>query len=80
MSINIKNPDTELAVRALVAITGETQAEAIEIAASERTHRLQRDSSHERIQRLVADLQHSVRASGRTLDSDDLYDEAGLPA
>lgn len=80
MSINIKNPDTERAVRTLVAITGETQAEAIEIAAAERARRLQADSRHARIQQLVADLQHSVRASGRTFDSDDLYDEAGLPA
>lgn len=80
MSINIKNPDAERAVRVLVAITGETQAEAIEIATSERAHRLQADSRHERIQRLVADIQHSVRVSVRTFDSEDLYDDAGLPA
>lgn len=77
MSINIKNPAAEQALRALIAITGESQATAVEIAARERVARLRRDDRRIRILRDVADLQR--RTAGAPLRSDDLFDEAGLP-
>lgn len=77
MSINIKNPAAEEALRALIAVTGESQAAAVEIAARERLARLRRDDRRERILRDVADLQRLT--AGTPLQPDDLYDDAGLP-
>lgn len=80
MALNIKNADTETAVRELMALTGETQAAAIKAAALERLARLRKSERSERIDRLVHDLQKSVRESGAELSSDFLYDEDGLPS
>lgn len=77
MSINIKNPAAEEALRALIAVTGESQAAAVEIAARERLARLRREDRRERILRDVADLQRLT--AGAPLQADDLYDDAGLP-
>lgn len=77
MSINIKNARAEQAVRELIAVTGESQAVAVEVAARERLARLRRADRRGRIKADVAELQR--RTAGAPLGTDDLYDEAGLP-
>ncbi len=77
MSINIKNPAAEEALRALIAVTGESQASAVEIAARERLARIRRADRRTRILQDVADLQR--KTGGAPLRADDLFDEAGLP-
>lgn len=78
MSINIKNSSAEAALRELVAITGETQAEAVEVAARERIARLQRERREELIRADVKALQ--LLTAGQPLSTGELYDESGLPA
>ena len=78
MSIHIKNTSAETALRELIAMTGETQAEAVEIAARERIARLRRQQRAELVRADVAALQQLT--AGQPLSSDDLYDDAGLPA
>lgn len=78
MSINIKNSSAEAALRELVAITGETQAEAVEVAARERIARLHRERREGLIR---ADVEALQRFTARQLlTTDDLYDDSGLPA
>jgi hypothetical protein len=79
VSINIKNSAAEEALRRLTALTGETQAAAVERSAIERIERLEREARRERIRRDVAELQRLVAESGGQLTTDDLYDHAGLP-
>lgn len=77
MTIHIENPAAEQALRDLIAATGESQATAVEVAARERLARLRKANRRERILRDVAELQ---RLSGdESLQTEDLYDEAGLP-
>lgn len=78
VSINIKNTSAEAALRELIAMTGETQAEAVEVAARERIARLRRRQSAELVRADVAALQQL--AAGQPLSTDELYDDAGLPA
>lgn len=77
MSINIKNTAAEAALRELIALTGESQGEAVEVAARERIARLR-----------AADREHLVRADimvlqdlarDEPLSTDGLYDGVGLP-
>ena len=79
MSINIKNPAAEQALRQLVDVTGETQAEAVRIAAEERLHRLQRQQRLDSAWKTVHDIQILVTETGGPLSTAALYDEHGLP-
>ncbi len=79
MSINIKNSAAEEALRRLTALTGETQAAAVERSAIERIERLESGARRERIRLDVAEIQRLVAESGGPMTSDDLYDDAGLP-
>jgi hypothetical protein len=77
MSINIKNSEAEAALRELVLLTGETQAQAVETAARERIHRLRARSRADLIWSDVKALQEMV--TGEPLSTDGLYDDSGLP-
>lgn len=79
MSINIKNPAAEKALRQLVGITGETQADAVRIAAEERLQRLQRTQRLDSAWATVHDIQVLVTETGGPLSTAALYDEHGLP-
>ena len=79
MSINIKNPEAEKALRKLVNLTGESQAEAVRIAALERLERLHRQQRIDSVWETVHEIQVLVQETGGPLNTDDLYDEDGLP-
>lgn len=79
MALNIKNEETEKVVRELAAVTGESQAQAVLVAARER---LERVTAHDRaalMRQRVARLQAAYRASGADIDETMLYDERGMP-
>lgn len=76
MALNFKNAATEQEVAALARITGESEAEAVRIAARERRERLERDSRYATLER----AQNAWRQSQAGLAPDDLDDDAGLPA
>jgi len=78
--LNIKNPDTEGAVRDLARLTGESQAEAVLIAVRERMERLNRDDRRARLAHRLARAQAAYALAGASLDADALYDARGLPA
>lgn len=81
MALNIKNPQAEDEVAKLAALTGESKAEAVLVAARERRERLMR-AEFARIadlERRLARIQERWRETSG-LAVDDLYDESGLPA
>ena len=79
MSIRIKDPAAEQALRQLVTVTGETKAEAVRIAAEERLQRLQRTQRPDSAWATVHDIQVLVTETGGPLSTAALYDEHGLP-
>ena len=79
MSIRIKDPAAEQALRQLVTVTGETKAEAVRIAAEERLQRLQRTQRPDSAWATVQDIQVLVTETGGPLSTAALYDEHGLP-
>lgn len=76
---NIKNSAAEEALRRLTALTGETQAAAVERSAIERIERLESGARRERIRLDVAEIQRLIVESGGRMTTDDLYDNSGLP-
>ena len=73
-----ENGSTEAALRELIAITGEPQAEAVEVAARERIARLRREQREELVR---ADVEARQRlTAGQPLSTGELDDESGLPA
>lgn len=77
MSINIKNAKAEAALRELVLLTGETQAQAVETSARERIARLRAKSRADLIWSDVQALQELV--GKEPLSTDVLYDDSGMP-
>ena len=79
MALNIKDPSVHEAVKQLAALTGESQAQAVATAVTERLTRLQRDDLATRL------LDIGRRAAGRLTPSDQLdhaallYDDEGVP-
>ncbi|MFN8126071.1 MAG: type II toxin-antitoxin system VapB family antitoxin [Candidatus Nanopelagicales bacterium] len=77
MALNVKNPAAEQAVRELMAVTGEGQAQAIERAARERLDRLRQAERSPLVEALLASIQSAYHDTPLTTDW--LYDEAGVP-
>jgi len=77
VGINIKNPTTQSLIRELAERTGETQVEAVEIAARERLERIGRADRQGEVAGLVLSIQRGARDVD--LDTTALYDENGLP-
>ena len=83
MGINVKNPEAERLVRALVEITGETLTDAITESVRERLERKQRgadlDRSLERVRAIQRRLQARPLLDARSADEIVGYDEHGVP-
>jgi antitoxin VapB len=82
MAFSIKNDETDLLVRQLVAITGESLTDAVTIAVRERLERTQRrrgGSKLDRIRGHAAVFAALPVLDGRTPDEILAYDDAGLP-
>ena len=81
MALNIKDPSVHEAVKQIARITGESQAQAVATAVSERLARLQADELAARL--LGIGRKTAGRMSSETKELDHaalLYDERGLPA
>lgn len=81
MALNIKDAAVHDAVKQIVQITGESQAQAVAAAVNERLARLQRDDLATRL--LAIGHRIAARMSPETKQLDHgalLYDERGLPA
>ena len=81
MALNIKDPSVHEAVKQIARITGESQAQAVATAVSERLARLQADELAARL--LAIGRKTASRMSSATKELDHaalLYDERGLPA
>ena len=80
MALTIKNDDTEALTRELAEITGETITTAITVAVRERLE-LIRQPRTRRVDVLM-DIARSVApvVRARSIQIEDLYDEAGLPS
>ena len=69
MGLNIKNSDTETAIRALAALTGEKLTVAIHNAVSEKLERLKRGKGHQSLAEYLdtlGALQQALAAKKRT--------------
>ncbi len=77
MSLNIKNERVHQLAREVALRTGRNQTSAIELALQMLLDSLDRDQDQTRRIDLIHDMQDAV--SALDLDTDDLYDEAGLP-
>jgi antitoxin VapB len=84
MALNIKDPATELVVRRLAALTGETVTAAVRRAAEERLHQVQQTQGG---RTLAAELLEIGRRCAALPDLDRRspdeilgYDEHGLPS
>ena len=81
MALNIKDPSVHEAVKQIARITGESQAQAVATAVSERLARLQADELAARL--LAIGHKTASRMNSETKELDHaalLYDERGLPA
>jgi antitoxin VapB len=81
MALNIKDAAVHDAVKRIVKITGESQAQAVATAVNERLARLQKDDLAARL--LAIGHKTASRMSPATKQLDHaalLYDERGLPA
>lgn len=81
MSLNIKNQRVHRLARAAAERSGKTQTGAIEAALEQYLATLDPAEGHDprhRIDAILSDV--DVRLAGRGLDTDDLYDDRGLPA
>lgn len=81
MALNIKNEQAEDEVARLAALTGESKAEAVRIAARERRQRIEGADreKREQLERRLARIQRRW-AETEGLSQDDLYNDSGLPA
>jgi hypothetical protein len=81
MPMNIKNPETEAAVKALAAVWGTSYTAAIRVAAEDALA-----SAAPRRQRATAEAARVAaewrahQPGGRATEAGSLYDERGLPA
>lgn len=81
MALNIKDASVHEAVRRITTITGESQAQAVATAVSERLARLQRDDLTARLLAIGHKTATRMRPETKPLDHAALlYDERGLPA
>jgi antitoxin VapB len=82
MALSIKSDEADRLARELVAETGETLTEAVEIALRERLDREQANrtaSMRTRLARLAADVAALPVADDRSPEEIVGYDDAGLP-
>ena len=79
MSLNIKNDRVHDLVREVARRTGRSQTSAVELALERLLAELDRESDAQELDGLVREMQRRVRASGGRLDTEVLYDDAGLP-
>jgi antitoxin VapB len=81
MALNIKDASVHEAVKRLARITGESQAQAVATAVSERLARLQRDDLAARLLAIGHKTASRMRPEAKRLDHGALlYDDRGLPA
>jgi antitoxin VapB len=80
MPIYIANQEAEDLARELAAATGETITDVVIHALRDRRDRLRKPSREERMARLleISDRSAAIIA-GRPVETDELYDEFGLP-
>ena len=80
MALNIKDPAVHEAVKQITKITGESQAQAVATAVSERLARLQRDDLAARLLLIGHKAASRMSSEAKRLDhAAMLYDERGLP-
>ena len=83
MQLNIKSDDAYQLATELAALTGESLTGAVTTALRERLARERRErekaSKVERIMALAADIRQRLGPDVHSTDTDDFYDELGLP-
>ncbi|HZE18257.1 MAG TPA: type II toxin-antitoxin system VapB family antitoxin [Mycobacterium sp.] len=81
MALNIKDASVHEAVKQIVKITGESQAQAVATAVNERLARLRRDDLTTRLLAIGHKTASRMNPETKRLDHAALlYDERGLPA
>jgi antitoxin VapB len=81
MALNIKDPSVHDAVKQIAKITGESQAQAVATAVSERLARLRRDDLAARLLAIGHKTASRMSPEAERLDHAALlYDERGLPS
>ncbi len=81
MALNIKDPSVHDAVKQIVSMTGESQAQAVATALSERLARLQADDLAARLLAIGHKTAKQLSPQAKRLDHAALlYDDRGLPA
>jgi antitoxin VapB len=81
MALNIKDPSVHEAVKQLAALTGESQAQAVANAVTERLARLQQDDVAARLLAIGHKTARRMSPATKRLDhAEMLYDDQGLPA
>ena len=81
MALNIKDASVHEAVKQIAKITGESQAQAVATAVSERLARLQKDDLVARLLAIGHITASRMSPEAKGLDHAELlYDERGLPA
>jgi antitoxin VapB len=83
MAFNIKNDETDLLVRELVALTGESITEAVTVALRERLERQRRLCGGSKLERMMEHaraFQALPVLDDRSADEILGYDEMGLPS
>lgn len=83
MSLNIKNDRVHDLARRAARLSGATQTGAIEEALSRYLVELEAegdDGRRARVDLILADMRVRITDDDAPLSTDDLYDEAGLPA
>ncbi|OBI60634.1 type II toxin-antitoxin system VapB family antitoxin [Mycobacterium sp. E796] len=80
MALKIKDASVHEAVKQIVKITGESQAQVVATAVNERLARLQRDDLVARLLAIGRKTASRMIQEAKRLDhADPLYDERGLP-
>ena len=84
MTVLIKDPDADRAIRRLAARTGETLTEAVRIAADERFSRLPKTTGRidrAELERVLTRIRSYPTANEHLTDDEIIgYDENGLPS
>jgi antitoxin VapB len=81
VALNIKDDAVHQAVKRIAQITGESQAQAVAVAVSERLARLEKDELAARLMAIGHKTASRMSTEGRRLDHGAmLYNERGLPA
>ena len=81
MALNIKDDSIHEAVKRIAQITGESQAQAVATAVTERLARLERDKLAARLLAIGQRTASRMTAETKQLHHGDLlYDDRGLPA